>query len=122
MPLISPRTVVDSAARTATGNSGAISLHEALKVDAGEVDIDSINLVVDVTAVSGTSPTLDLSVEWSHNGTDFAAVDTPDTFTQITGTTKKVKRFTIKGSHYRVVWTLAGTSPNFTFSISEVAI
>lgn len=123
MPTISARTVVASSAKTTTGNSGVISLADVLRVEAGELDVDAINLLVDVTAVSGTTPTLDLTIEWSHNGTDFAVVDgTADTFTQVTAAAKRVKRFTLKGTDYRIVWTIAGTTPSFTFAISELAL
>lgn len=108
----SPATVVASAARTATGNSGAL-----------DADGQYLNLLVNVTAASGTSPTLNCSVEWSNDGSTFAAVDgTADTFAQITATTAKVKQFAVKAAYYRVVWTIAGTSPSFTFSVSQLAI
>lgn len=29
----------------------------------------------------------------------------------------KVKQFTIKAPYYRVVWTIAGTTPSYTFTI-----
>lgn len=103
------RTVVASAARTTSSNSGGI------RGRFGE----SLALLVDVSAVTGTSPTLDLSVEWSHDGTTFAAAESADSFAQITGTKTTVKRFDAKGPFYRVVWATAGTSPSFTFSVSE---
>lgn len=105
-------TVVASAARTTSSNSGAL-----------DADGDNLAIFVDVTAVSGTSPTLDLKVLWSHNGTDFADADgTADTFAQITAAKKTVKRFPVKGTHFRLDWTIAGTTPSFTFSASAVAV
>lgn len=101
-------TVAASAARTTTGNSGAL-----------DVDDNVLSLIVDVTAVSGTTPTLDVTVEWSNDGTNFAAADgTADLFAQITAASKKVKRFPVKGASMRVVWTIAGTTPSFTFSVT----
>jgi hypothetical protein len=104
-----PAVVVASAARTATGNSGDLTLGDK---GAG------LALVVDVTAVSGTSPSMTLSVEWSQDGgTTFGQADPVDVFTAITAAATKTKSFTVKGDHYRLVWTISGTTPSFTFSI-----
>lgn len=104
------REVVASAARTATGQSSAIGT-------TGHGD--NVGLLVAVTAVSGATPTMTLSVEWSHDGTTWAQADAPDTFSQITAASQKVKMFDRKAPYYRVVWTIAGTVPSFTFSIKE---
>lgn len=97
-----------SAARTTTGNGQAI-----LDSDRG----DTLSLLVDVTVATGTTATLDLSVQWSHDGATWAPAETPDSFTQITGTGAKVKTFSVKAPHYRVAWVIGGTTPSFTFSV-----
>jgi hypothetical protein len=99
-------TFVTSAARTTNGNSASVSAGIAT----------TLNVLVDVTATGGVSPTMTLSVEWSHNGTDWFTPDTAENFTQLTAASKKVKTFTVKAPFYRLVWTLGGTSPSFTFS------
>lgn len=100
-------TVVPSAARTTNGSA-------ALAVD----DIgDTVSLLVSVTAASGTTPTLDISVEWSPDGTIWAVADTPDAFTQITTTKAVVKSFSDKAKFFRVVWAIGGTTPSFTFQV-----
>ena len=110
--------VVASAARTTTGNSGA-QRSPALD-ESGHIALSSdLNLLVVVTAASGTSPSATFSVEWSADGTNFCAADPPDTFTAITTAVNKVKQFGIKGSLYRIVWTITGTTPSFTFSIND---
>jgi hypothetical protein len=77
-------------------------------------------LEVNVSAASGTTPTLDLTVEWSPDGgTTWYKADTPDAFTQITAAKQVVKSFTLKGTSYRVVWTIGGTTPSFTFDVKE---
>lgn len=109
-------TVAASAARTETGNSGSI------QVPPGS---PNLALLVDVTAQSGVTPTLDFSVEWSNDGTTFAAADTADTFAQITGAQvprQRAKSFAVKGKRFRVVWTIAGTTPSFTFSASAYGV
>lgn len=103
-------TVVPSATRTATGVSSAISL---------AVEGDSLSLLADVTAVSGVGPTLDLTVEWSHDGTSWAVAEPADSFAQITAAKTVAKTFTVKGPMYRVRWAIGGTTPSFTFSVAQ---
>lgn len=105
-----PGNIVASAARTASSNSGG------LRQDTG----DALNVLVSTTAVTGTTPTLDVSVEWSNDGTNWAVGSPADTFTQITATGKVVKRFSVKAEQHRIVWAIGGTdTPTFTFSVSE---
>ena len=100
---------VTSAARTTTGNSAAIS------TDYG--NSTQLNLLINVTAASGTGPTLDLKVQWSADGTNWAdAEPATDTFTQITTAKVVAKQFTVKAPNFRILWTIAGTSPSFTFT------
>ena len=98
---------VPSAARTTTGNSGALRL---------DPSADSVNVAVFVTAVSGT-PNLVLSVEWSNDGTNFAIADTADAMTAITTAVARVKSFPVKGLFMRLVWTITGGTPSLTFSV-----
>jgi hypothetical protein len=102
--------VVASAARTTTGTSGTLDAPEGF----------DLVLSASVTAASGTTPTLDLSVEWSSDGgTTWYTADPVDTFTQITAASARVKRFTAKGTEYRIRWTIGGTTPSFTFAVTE---
>lgn len=102
--------VLASAARTSNGNSGAIS---------GETG-DFIGIQVDVTAASGTAPTLLIGLQWSMDGVAWAVTDpTAEVFTSITGTTSLVRNFSVKAPQYRVIYTIAGTTPSFTFSVSS---
>lgn len=110
MPVLEAREVIAPTARTASGTSAAIPLGSRG---------DSVNLTVDVSAVSGTVPTLDLSIEWSHDGTAWAPSEPADTFNQVTGTATRVRRFDIKAPRYRLRWAIAGTSPSFTFGVRE---
>ena len=106
----SPVTVITSAARTATGQSAALQC--------GQTPV--IALLANVTAVSGTTPTLDLSVQWSPDGgATWANSDPVDSFTQITAATNVAKQFRCKSNTYRIVFTIGGTTPSFTFSVRE---
>lgn len=102
--------ILTSAARTATGQSGAFSIgtHNSLAV------------LVDVTAVSGTSPSMTVNVEWSHNNVDWFVADPADAFSAVTAAGKKVKRFDVKGLYARLNYTISGTTPSFTFSATAV--
>lgn len=110
MPYQDPEIVVASAARNANGNSGLLN--------PGEMG-ETINLLVNVTAITGAGATLALAVEWSNDGTVFATPETADTFANITTAVAKVKAFERKAAFYRIVWTITGTTPSITFAVSE---
>lgn len=103
--------ILPSAARTANGND-----------EFGGQDIDEMALTLDVTAASGTTPTLDVVVEAKDPAS--GAWFTLKSFAQKTG----VSRETIFIGHgadtvfpckqMRARWTIGGTAtPTFTFSI-----
>lgn len=94
-----------SAARTTSGTSAT----------AGSIG-QTLSVWVSATAVSGTSPTLDLEVQWSADGgATWAPAQPADTFTQMTAVGSAVKQFAVKAPLYRLVWTIGGTTPSFTF-------
>lgn len=102
-----------SSAKTATGNGATQEAGAGAK----------LSILLDCTAVSGTSPTLTLSVQWSlDGGTTWADADPADAFAAITAAAKKAKAFDRKGSHYRLLWTIGGTTPSFTFSARASAV
>lgn len=106
-----PITAVASAARTVSGNSGAL-----------DADEQFLNLQVNATVVSGTAPSMTVSVLWSNNGVDFHDADgTADAFAAITAVTKKVKQFAVKGAFYRIDWAISGSTPSFTFTVSAIS-
>jgi hypothetical protein len=105
-----PIAFVTSAARTTTGNSGAIACEKGLQ----------LNLMVEVTAGSGTTPTLDFTIEWSMDGANFGAAQTAESFTQITAATvRRLQQFPVRAPFFRLVWTIGGTTPSFTFQASR---
>ena len=69
-----------------------------------------------VTTNSGTTPTLDCKIQYSPDKINW--VDSGDAFTQITTVNGTfVKKLTSNfGKYIRLVFTLAGTTPNYTFS------
>lgn len=111
------RTLVASAARTTSGNSGPIPASGR-----GDVHVEQLHLLLNVTAVAGTSPTLNVTLEWSHDdGASFHAANPPDSFAEKTGVGSEILPVDVKGDTYRLVWTIAGTGPSFTFGVTEDA-
>lgn len=101
-------TLAASAARTATG-TGTAAEPEATS---------NAYVTLGVTAASGTSPTLNVTVQ----GQDAAgAWFTLGTFTQATGVTSQTIAVPIAGRAVRASWTIAGTTPSFTFSVTGEA-
>ena len=99
-------TPVASAARTATGDSGVLN-------DYGP--FNKIRAQLDCTAASGTSPTLDVIIEDTIDGTNY---NTVGTFAQLVTTGREVIDITTPFSdRLRITHTITGTTPSFTFSV-----
>ena len=105
-------TILESDERTESGNT------ESTPVEAGI--FQETNLVLDITAVAGTNPTLDISIV-TYDKTSKKWV-TVDSFEQKTGTGTTLKTITANlGYKIAVVWTIGGTeTPSFTFSLGAV--
>lgn len=104
-------TVVASAARTVTGNSGNLPNYGAAS---------ALRAQLNVTAASGTSPTLNVLIEDSVD--DGATWNTVGTFAQRVATGREVINVTVPfGDVLRVSWTIGGTTPSFTFAVDWVA-
>lgn len=106
------QNIVPSAARTTTTNHSAFDVS---LLRGSVVGIDP-----DVTAVSGTGPTLDLAVQQSNDGvTWFETQDVlGDAFTQVTAVTNPaLKNFLVVANLFRIRAVIAGTSPSFTYIV-----
>ncbi len=98
--------LVASAARTTSSTSAALSGYGAST---------TLRVQVDVTAASGTAPTLDVVIQDSLDGTTF---NTIGTFAQKTAASREVINITVPFSEtLRVSWTVTGTTPSFTFAV-----
>lgn len=83
-------------------------------------DRNSLRLDLVISAATGTSPTLDVAVQTSPDGTTWTAVAA---FAQQTGAATVRKLFAPLDRFVRVVETLGGTaSPTFTRVISGEAV
>lgn len=97
--------------KTSTGNGTAREL--------GAVSAtQSLYSFLHVTAVSGTSPTLNVTVR-SDSAEAFSSPTTKITHTQFDaiGAELKTEAGAITDTWYRVTWTIGGTDPSFTFDI-----
>lgn len=98
--------VVPSGPRTASGDSGVLN---------GWGSARTLRAQLEVTAASGTSPTLDVVLEDTLDGTTWNVIGT---FAQRAGAGRQVIDVTsLFTSRLRVRWTVGGTTPSFTFSV-----
>lgn len=103
-----------SATLTAAG-VGAVN-GSALSLDAdGGVNV---GVLVNCTAITGTTPTLDVKLQWSNDSVNWVDAETPDAFTQITTVKGAAKVFAVKASLVRAVATVGGTTPAVTATVS----
>jgi hypothetical protein len=99
-------TLLASAARTTTASAAAITGFAAAR---------QLCLQLQVTAASGTAPTLDVVVQDTVDGTNYSTIAT---FTQAAAATREVIRLaTPFTDSLRVVYTIGGVTPSFTFSV-----
>jgi hypothetical protein len=136
-----PKTLVASATQSASGNSGAITFADG--------KFDDIIIELNCTAKTGTSPTLDVYVQQTLDGTNYADVYH---FTQLTNTTTSPVRIFLTRGNFgntskdgasavgdatvsaatfgipllsnkgRIKWVIGGSAgPSFTFSVMSYA-
>lgn len=99
--------VVASAARTTSGASAALAGYGGARL---------LRAQLDVTAASGTTPSLAVLIEDTLDGTNFYTVGT---FAAKTAVGREVINVTTPFTDtLRVSWTITGTTPSFTFSVS----
>ena len=99
-------TLLASAARTATVTGTAVKGLSAERL---------LVMQLNVSAASGTSPTLDVVVQDTVDGSNW---NTIATFAQATAVTREVIRLTTAFTdQLRVVGTIGGTTPVFIFGV-----
>ena len=103
MPLL---TLAGSNARTTTGSGSALP---------GSSGLATLRAQLDVTAATGTGPTLDVFLEDTIDGTNY---NTIATFTQLAAAGRLVVNVTTPFSDtIRARWAIGGGTPSFTFSV-----
>lgn len=99
---------IASAARVATGAGSVFNTEDATAFEA----------TLTISAASGTTPTLDVALHTTVDGTNYYAVGA---FAQKTTTGAEAKAFGPLGDKCKWVWTIAGDTPSFTFTIDTEA-
>lgn len=100
-------TVLPSAARTATSTA---------ELGGSVNEFDSVDLFIDVTAVTGTSPSMTITYQASPDGgtTYYDGVAS----TAITAAGRQIVTVSSKlGALARISYAISGTTPSFTFSV-----
>ncbi len=104
-----PVTLHESAARIASGNGSSVELG----------DRGTLRLLLDVTAASGTLPSLAVDVQTSYDGSTWRPLGG---FTAKAGTGSERLSFPGGDRFVRCSYTISGTTPSFTFSVSGEAV
>jgi len=99
--------LLPSGARTASGNTGDIDVGRFLHG----------KFCLDVTAVSGTTPTLDVYVEGKYQYSGKYETIWSQTGITAVGTFTSPIISPLVFRYVRVRWVVGGTSPSFTFSV-----
>lgn len=97
------------------------ALPSAARTTSGTTDIGGIPdkqpellIYIDVTDVAGTSPSMTVTYQSSHNGTDF--FDNTSGAAITAAGKQLIKVPSTSGSYGRLSYAISGTSPSFTFS------
>jgi hypothetical protein len=81
-------------------------------------DLDMLRLQLNVTAASGTTPTLDVAIQTSYDAGVTDAARAVASFAQKTAVSAERKAFVGLDRYVRFVATIGGTTPSFTFTVS----
>lgn len=107
--------IAASSARTATGNSSEI---DTLRQYDPSGD-GNIRLNLDVTVVTGTTPSMTLTVHGVYTRSDDTKIYILlDTFGAKTAASQESRIIQACPRIIRVTWTITGTTPSFTFSVT----
>ncbi len=76
-------------------------------IDARGRPMKEIGVSIDISAQTGTTPTINFSIEWSPDNVNWGDAETADDFSEIAAATPTVsKRFTVKAPYFRLVWAI----------------
>lgn len=106
-----------AAARTATANGTGLDLTATVSAQHKPFNyVREFKAIVSCGTVSGTTPTLDLKVQDSDDDSTYADISGA-TFAQLTAAGREEIHFRTNKRYVRVVATIGGTTPSFTFSV-----
>lgn len=105
-------SVLPSAARTTTANTAAFALQSNAALQGKR-----LNLALNITAVSGTSPSMTVSLQWSFDNVNWFTPSPADAFAAQTAAATVLQQFAAKAPFVRVNYAITGTTPSFTFQL-----
>lgn len=79
----------------------------------------TLRLTLSVTAASGTTPSMTVTVENSADGSTWYSAGT---FAAKTTVSSERKSFSGLDRYVRATWAITGTTPSFTFSVAGEAV
>jgi hypothetical protein len=101
-----------NAAITTSGNSSGVAVQPVGNVGG------PVTCHVSVTAVSGSSPTLTVSLQWSQNNSTWISGNADETFPVMTSTGTAQLTAPSRAAFVRAAWTVTGSTPSFTAAIA----
>lgn len=100
-------SAVSLLARTAAGTSSWLNVSR----------YEQVHFYVEVTVVSGTSPILNLWIEDSPDASTAFPITAQYAMTAATNLRIPIA---VSATYLRIRWTVAGTSPSFTFQVTYI--
>lgn len=107
--------VLAPARKTASENGASIDMQQY---------VGDVKVILSTSAGGGTTPTLDVKLQDSDDGTTFADI-TSAAFTQVTstaGTASLTLNIDAAKRYIRAVTTISGTSPTFDMALIAVGV
>ena len=105
-------TVASNAVITTSGNSSGVLVQPVGNVGG------PVSCHLAVTAVSGSSPTLTVSLQWSQNNSTWITATTDETFATVTAAGAALLTVPSRALYVRAAWTVTGGTPSFTAAIA----
>ena len=97
-----------------------VTANQSFAQSSGVANANALRCQINVTAASGTTPTLDVVIEDSLDGANW---NTVGTFAQKTAAAREVINITTPfADRLRARATVGGTTPSFTFGVRVAAI
>ena len=107
-----PSPTIFSGSITAAGNT------TSTPVALGNVG-SPVNCLVAVTAATGTTPSLVITLQWSWDNSTWVTGNSSEAFASITGVSSALLTVPSRAPYVRASWPLpGGTTPNFTTVIA----
>lgn len=105
-------SLATNTAITTSGNSTGVQVQPVGNVGG------PVSCHVSVTAVSGSTPALTVSLQWSWNNSTWISGNADETFAPITATGAALLTVPSRAPYVRAAWTVTGGTPSFTAAVA----